>query len=63
MGGLFLLDLIPFIFGVLQRDYMLIYGAKDLILTGYTDSDFQMDVDSRKSTSGFVFTLNGGAII
>ncbi|KAA0025358.1 gag/pol protein [Cucumis melo var. makuwa] len=22
------------------RDYMLVYGAKDLILTGYTDSDF-----------------------
>ena len=22
------------------RDYMLMYGAKDLILTGYTDSDF-----------------------
>ena len=39
------------------RDYMLMYGAKDLILTGYTDSDFQTDVDSRKSTSGSVFTL------
>ena len=42
---------------------MLVYGAKDLILTGYTDSDFQTDVDSRKSTSEFVFTLNGGEII
>ena len=42
---------------------MLMYGAKDLILIGYTDSDFQTDVDSRKSTSGSVFTLNGGAII
>ena len=45
------------------RDYMLMYGAKDLILTGYTDSDFQTDVDTRKSTSGSVFTLNGGAVI
>ncbi|KAA0066490.1 gag/pol protein [Cucumis melo var. makuwa] len=45
------------------RDYMLVYGSKDLILTGYTDSDFQTDRDSRKSTSGSVFTLNGGALV
>ncbi|KAA0050103.1 gag/pol protein [Cucumis melo var. makuwa] len=45
------------------RDYMLVYGAKDLILTGYTDYDFQTDKDSRKSTSGSVFTLNGGAVV
>ncbi|TYK28374.1 gag/pol protein [Cucumis melo var. makuwa] len=45
------------------RDYMLVYGGKDLILTGYTDSDFQIDKDSRKSTSGSVFTLNGGAVV
>ncbi|TYK17670.1 gag/pol protein [Cucumis melo var. makuwa] len=42
---------------------MLVYGAKDLILTGYTDSDFQTDKDFRKSTSGSVFTLNGGAVV
>ncbi|KAA0040367.1 gag/pol protein [Cucumis melo var. makuwa] len=45
------------------RDYMLVYGGKDLILTGYTDSDFQTDKDSRKSTSGSVFTLNRGAVV
>ncbi|KAA0058361.1 gag/pol protein [Cucumis melo var. makuwa] len=45
------------------RDYMLVYGAKDLILTGYTDTDLQTNKDSRKSTSGSVFTLNGGAIV
>ncbi|KAL0559330.1 hypothetical protein IC582_003938 [Cucumis melo] len=45
------------------RDYMLVYGSKDLILTGYTDSDFQTDRDSRKSTSSSVFTLNGGAVV
>ncbi|KAL0544038.1 hypothetical protein IC582_019149 [Cucumis melo] len=45
------------------RDYMLVYEAKDLILTGYTDSDFQTDKDHRKSTSGSVFTLNGGALV
>ena len=46
-----------------MRDYMLMYDTKDLILTRYTDSDFQIDIDLRKSTSGSVFTLNGGAII
>ena len=45
------------------RDCMLMYGARDLILTRYIDSDFQTNIDSRKSTSGSVFTLNGGAII
>ncbi|KAA0032691.1 gag/pol protein [Cucumis melo var. makuwa] len=37
-----------------MRDYMLVYEAKDLILTGYTDSNFQTDKDSRKITSGSV---------
>ncbi|KAA0051463.1 gag/pol protein [Cucumis melo var. makuwa] len=45
------------------RDYMLVYNFKDLILTGDTDSDFQTNRDSRKSTSGSVFTLNRGAAI
>ncbi|KAA0047867.1 gag/pol protein [Cucumis melo var. makuwa] len=42
---------------------MHVYGSKDLSLTGYTDSDFQTDKDARKSTSGSVFTLNGGALV
>ena len=44
------------------RDYMLIYHSKDLIPIGYTNSDFQSDLDFKKSTSGCVFTLEGGAI-
>ena len=39
------------------RDSMLVYSRGDLTLVGYTDSDFQSDVDSRKSTSGVVFTI------
>lgn len=31
-------------------------------LDGYSDSDWGNDRDSRKSTTGFVFTLGGGAI-
>ena len=45
------------------RDYMLVYSGGDLNLLGYTDSDFQSDKDSRKSTSGSVFTLSGGAVV
>ncbi|XP_075095304.1 secreted RxLR effector protein 161-like [Nicotiana tabacum] len=44
------------------RDYMLVYYSDDLVPIGYTDSDFQSDRDSRKSTSENVFTLGGGAI-
>ena len=44
------------------RDYMLVYHSKDLIPIGYTDLDFQSDLDFRKSTSGSVFTLGGGVI-
>ena len=44
------------------RDYMLVYSSGSLETIGYTDSNFQWDIDSRKSTSGYVFTLNGGAI-
>ena len=44
------------------RDYMLVYWCEDLIPIGYTDSDFQSNLDFRKSTSGCVFTLRGGAI-
>ncbi|KAA0059049.1 gag/pol protein [Cucumis melo var. makuwa] len=40
-----------------------VWYTKDLILTGYTDSDFQTDKDARKSTSESVFTLNEGAVV
>ncbi|TYK01065.1 retrotransposon protein, putative, Ty1-copia subclass [Cucumis melo var. makuwa] len=45
------------------KDYMLVYGSKDLILIEYTNSVFQSDKDARKSTSGLVFTLNRGAVV
>ena len=44
------------------RDYMVVYCCEDLIPIGCTDSYFQSDLDFRKSTSGCVFTLGGGAI-
>ena len=45
------------------RNYMLVFSGIDLKMIGYTDSDFQADRDSRRSTSGSVFTLNGGSVV
>ena len=41
---------------------MLMYSGDELVLVGYTDSDFMSDKDSRKLTSGHIFTLGGGAV-
>ena len=39
------------------RDYMLVYHDESLEPVRYTDSDFQSNIDSRKSTSGYVSPL------
>ncbi|KAL8064717.1 hypothetical protein ABFX02_01G109450 [Erythranthe guttata] len=44
------------------KDIVLVYGGAELKLEGFTDSSFQSDVDDSKSNSGFIFTLNGGAV-
>jgi hypothetical protein len=45
------------------KGYMLTYRRSDnLQVIGYSDSDHAGCVDSKKSTSGYVFTLAGGAI-
>jgi hypothetical protein len=42
---------------------MLTYRRSDsLYIEGYSDSDFAGNVDDRKSTSGYVFTITVGAI-
>ncbi|KAG8501211.1 hypothetical protein CXB51_003325 [Gossypium anomalum] len=46
------------------KDYMLAYKKSDLLeVIGYSDSDFAGCQDSRKSTSGYIYLLAGGAII
>jgi hypothetical protein len=37
-------------------------GDEELIVKGYTDASFMTDPDDFKSQSGYVFTLNGGAV-
>ncbi|KAE8673183.1 hypothetical protein F3Y22_tig00111810pilonHSYRG00307 [Hibiscus syriacus] len=45
------------------NDYMLMYKRSDsLEVTGYSNSDFTGCVDSRKSTSGYIFMFSSGAI-
>ena len=45
------------------KDYKLMYRqTSNLEVVGYSDSDFAGCVDSRKSTSGYIFILAGGAI-
>jgi hypothetical protein len=45
------------------KDVFLVYGGEEeLTITGCTDASFQTDKDDTKSQSGFVFTLNGGAV-
>ncbi|XP_052189939.1 secreted RxLR effector protein 161-like [Diospyros lotus] len=44
------------------KDTFMVYGGGELKLECFTDSSFQSDVDDSKSVSGYVFTLNGGAV-
>jgi hypothetical protein len=46
------------------KDMFLIYGGIDeeLAVKCHTDASFQTDRDDSRSQSGFVFTLNGGAV-
>jgi hypothetical protein len=43
-------------------DVGLEFGGKTSELEGYCDANHPGDLDSRRSTTGYVFTLNGGAI-
>lgn len=43
-------------------DYGITFGGGDINVRGYCDADYAGDVDTRRSTTGYVFMLNGGAI-
>jgi hypothetical protein len=46
------------------KDNFLIYGGEtELSVRGYTDASFQTDRDDSRSQSGYVFILNGGAVV
>jgi ribonuclease HI len=52
-------DVLRYLAGTL--DYCIHYSAESE-LTGYCDADFAGDLDTRRSTTGYVFTSGGGAI-
>lgn len=41
---------------------LLLSGGTDFELRGYSDSDYAGDTDTRRSTTGYVFLLGGGAV-
>ena len=44
------------------KNMRICYGSQELSVKGFTDSDYAGDLDNRRSTSGYVFTLAGGAV-
>ncbi|CAI0627611.1 unnamed protein product [Linum tenue] len=48
--------------GTLKHGIMYHRNNGEDCLYGYTDSDYAGDIDSRKSTSGYLFFMAGGAV-
>ena len=45
------------------KNVFLVYGGEEeLVVMSYTDASFQTDKDDSKSQSGYVFTINSGAV-
>ncbi|MCO5575630.1 hypothetical protein L7F22_029432 [Adiantum nelumboides] len=44
------------------KNMCICYGSQKLSVMGYTDSNYASDLDNRRSTSGYVFTMAGGAV-
>ncbi|PKI37387.1 hypothetical protein CRG98_042226 [Punica granatum] len=46
----------------MTKDMVLVYGGDEPRVYGFTDSDFQSNVDDIKPIFGHIFTCNGGAV-
>ncbi|MCO5551072.1 hypothetical protein L7F22_004569 [Adiantum nelumboides] len=44
------------------KNMCICYGSQELSVMGYTDSDYAGDLDNRRSTSRYVFTMARGAV-
>ena len=49
-----------YIAGTLQQG--ILYGSSSSTVEGYCDSDIASDMETRRSTTGFVYILSGGAV-
>jgi hypothetical protein len=54
------LGVVRYLMGI--ADYGLIFGGSSEILVGYCDADYAGDLDSRRSTTGYVFLMFGVAV-
>ena len=45
------------------KDYILVYLGRNLSILRYTDSNFQLDRDSKKFISGLMFTLGRATVV
>lgn len=53
-------DVVRYLAGT--SDFGITFKGTDTSVLGYTDADYAGDVDTRRSTTGYVFIMNGGAI-
>ncbi|OAE21888.1 hypothetical protein AXG93_1998s1280 [Marchantia polymorpha subsp. ruderalis] len=44
------------------KDLWIVYSGSDTIMKGFCDADFAGDLDSMRSTTSYVFLVNGGAV-
>jgi len=44
-------------------EYGIVYGDSNSTLFGYSDADYGGDLDTRRSTTGYVFKVAGGAVL
>ena len=49
---------------ILEGDvkFQIVLGSDNPILQGYMDADMAGDLDKKRSISGYIFTLSGGAV-
>jgi hypothetical protein len=45
------------------KDMALRLGGSEEEIVGYVDADYAGDIDTRASTTGFVFQVYGGAVV
>jgi hypothetical protein len=54
------LGVVRYLVGIV--DYGLTFGGNSETLVGYCDADYVGDLDSRRSTTGYVFIMFGGVV-